>query len=136
MKVFGFVSRKIRFRKNSRFLKATETNKFIFGREYQENCIFCLMNSLCKEPKTYFNICGEAQNEEHLQHPASKLLFCGVFDVEHTRSMILKANLVPVAAINGPAIVIRDFNPIFFGRTSNIVLMNAVGTNSNYHIIL
>jgi hypothetical protein len=60
-----------------------------------------------------------------MQHPASRLLFKGTMEREEN-TRLPKVYINPVTCIVSPAIVIRDINPTWDGRSSKIILHRSV----------
>jgi hypothetical protein len=48
-----------------------------------------------------------------MQHPASKLLFCGYLEVDPRTKEVPHVHVLNIQTINNPLVVVRDFHPIF-----------------------
>ena len=94
-------------------MKACPSFKRIFGSCYAEGRIYCLAESVCHEPSTYLDLNQDLQVTKDMQHPASRLLFKGEKERMAEDNRYPEVHVIPVDAFVGPAIVFRDFCPMF-----------------------
>jgi hypothetical protein len=115
------------------FMKCTVGTEWFFGQHAVKNGDYALINSLFDEPSTYFDL-EEEWIEDDWLHPASRLLFRGKLEMETPR--IPMCRLVDIMSLQGPATVIRDFDPVFFNRGPVITNMLQPGDSGHEHIIM
>ena len=114
------------------FLAATPCSAVFFGKQYKPGRIFALVQSLTKEPQGYYDLSKERE-EDGIQHPASKLIFRGIME---TDNLTPRATLTPLDTLNGPAIVVKDFDPVFKNRKGNITSMLKPFDSLHEHMVI
>jgi hypothetical protein len=117
------------------FVMAEEHNSAFFVTLYQEKRVFAFIQSLVKEPGTYFNCRSRKLDKEDIQHPASKLIFKGVLEVENGTNTAL-TTLTTLDNLDGPAVCFPDIDPVFTPKTSTIASFHQPGDKGHHHMIL
>jgi hypothetical protein len=100
------------------FMKACKPFRTMFGPSYTEGKIFCMAESLCKEPSTYLDM-GQDLNISDMQHPASRIVFKGTLERTKEQKRYPEVHICPVDMVVGPAIVFADFHPAFHKTREN-----------------
>ena len=115
------------------FLMCTRGTEWFFGEHAAMNDLFALVHSLFDEPSTYFNV-KEKWHASDWLHPASRLLFRGRMEME--TQQVPMCRIVNIESLQGPATVIRDFDPVFPNRGPMISSMLQPGDSGHEYIII
>jgi hypothetical protein len=104
------------------FLECNKSNQDFFEKEGGETRMHALFHSLERElPLSYDLAGGHHIDISAMQHPSSRLLFKGKITRED-QTRLPKIYIDEISCIVDPAIVIRDINPTWDGRSSRIQL--------------